>query len=162
MRRVVTTPPDLDLPPEGFIISSLDRFPDSFVSGSMVRHSGWGEVTLNDRKNRLKHKSDAYLQTLLRLCYETKPPEFVYRDFLFYTIPGSKREVKIETGIIDIETPTEVIEVKVGKQWKHALGQALAYSVTTNKSPVVALTGTVEQVAIDTIKRLGVKVLTLG
>lgn len=38
-------------------------------------------------------------------------------------------------GRIDVETKTEVIEVKAEKDWKAGLGQALAYSFVTRKRP---------------------------
>lgn len=41
---------------------------------------------------------------------------------------GAKREVKTPAGNIDILSSTELIEVKYKKQWKAAIGQALAYS----------------------------------
>lgn len=37
-------------------------------------------------------------------------------------------EVETESGFIDLLTDTEIIEIKVGKQWKHAVGQILIYS----------------------------------
>ena len=42
---------------------------------------------------------------------------------------GGEIEVKTKTGFIDLLTETEIIEIKSGKNWKHALGQILAYSI---------------------------------
>ena len=53
----------------------------------------------------------------------------------------SRTEVIIESGIVDILTPDKVIEVKKADNWKHALGQTLAYSAELHKAPCVALIG---------------------
>jgi hypothetical protein len=44
-------------------------------------------------------------------------------------LDGAKLEVSTPVGRIDILTNDEVIEVKRYASWKHALGQAIAYSV---------------------------------
>jgi hypothetical protein len=38
-------------------------------------------------------------------------------------------EVETESGFIDLLTEKEIIEIKNGKNWKHALGQILIYSL---------------------------------
>jgi hypothetical protein len=38
-------------------------------------------------------------------------------------------EVETEVGYIDLLTDDEIIEIKDGKFWKHALGQILSYSI---------------------------------
>lgn len=38
-----------------------------------------------------------------------------------------QREVKTPVGLIDILTPTKLIEVKKAKKWKDAIGQLLGY-----------------------------------
>ena len=53
-------------------------------------------------------------------------PESVYRDILAKKLNGSV-EVVTPVGIIDVLTKNEIIEVKVSKRWKDALGQILAY-----------------------------------
>lgn len=45
-------------------------------------------------------------------------------------LTGGEREVRVETGIIDVLTPTQVIEVKHVSEWKHAVGQVLIYSLS--------------------------------
>lgn len=40
---------------------------------------------------------------------------------------NSRNQVVTDVGIIDILTPTEIIEVKAAKSWKSALGQVLVY-----------------------------------
>ncbi len=53
--------------------------------------------------------------------------EKVVRDRLAATIPGSQIEVATESGRIDILTPSEVIEVKQVRRYKHAMGQVTSY-----------------------------------
>lgn len=48
---------------------------------------------------------------------------------LVAVLTNAQTEVATEYGLIDILTPTELIEVKVAPKWKHAIGQVLAYSV---------------------------------
>ena len=40
---------------------------------------------------------------------------------------GGEMEVHTNFGYIDLLTETELIEIKVGNNWKHGLGQLLAY-----------------------------------
>ena len=49
--------------------------------------------------------------------------ERVIRDNLAARIPGSQTEVPTLTGRIDILTPSQIIEVKNVKNYKHAIGQ---------------------------------------
>ena len=41
---------------------------------------------------------------------------------------GGKAEVLTPAGLIDLLTPTQVIELKLAKNWKEAIGQILVYS----------------------------------
>lgn len=50
-------------------------------------------------------------------------------------------EAPCRIGKIDILTNTEAIEIKPTKNWKHAVGQALTYGISTNKSPRIHLYG---------------------
>ena len=43
------------------------------------------------------------------------------------SLVGGESEVETPAGFIDVLSETEVIEVKYYKQWKHGLGQVLAY-----------------------------------
>lgn len=47
---------------------------------------------------------------------------------LAQTLNG-KTEVQCKTGVIDILTKSEIIEVKKAKEWKHAIGQVLIYQL---------------------------------
>ena len=42
---------------------------------------------------------------------------------------GGEIEVSCDTGYIDLLTDTEIIEIKYGRDWKHAVGQLLIYSL---------------------------------
>ncbi len=42
---------------------------------------------------------------------------------------GGEIEVETDDGFIDLLTETEIIEIKNGKNWKHAVGQILIYSM---------------------------------
>lgn len=42
---------------------------------------------------------------------------------------GGEIEVETDSGIIDLLTETEIIEIKSGKNWKHAVGQVLMYAI---------------------------------
>jgi hypothetical protein len=53
--------------------------------------------------------------------------EAEYRDRLAAKLKG-KTEVQTPNGRIDVLTKKEVIEVKCAPDWKHGLGQVLAYS----------------------------------
>jgi len=54
--------------------------------------------------------------------------EFKVRDALAAAYPGSRIEVPCSSGIVDVLTDKELIEVKRAPMWKAALGQVLAYS----------------------------------
>jgi hypothetical protein len=54
--------------------------------------------------------------------------ERVIRDNLAAKIPGSKIEVPTLTGRVDILTPSQIIEVKTVRKYKHAIGQVSSYS----------------------------------
>lgn len=55
---------------------------------------------------------------------------------------NGKREVPVPCGRIDIVTDSLIIEVKTVKQYKHAIGQVLCYSLyKPNRRPAIALFG---------------------
>lgn len=62
------------------------------------------------------------------------------RDLLAERFNGQV-EVMTKFGRCDIVTESSCIEVKYYKQWKSAIGQAVAYGIAENKKPVVALFG---------------------
>jgi hypothetical protein len=75
--------------------------------------------TINE--SSVRHRSDGYIHAT-----DTNNPEAEVRDRLADDING-RVEVKCSTGIIDILTDTDIIEVKCAKNWKHAVGQILIY-----------------------------------
>ena len=62
-------------------------------------------------------------------------------------------EIKEERGIIDVLTDTKVIEVKKVENWKHALGQVIAYSVDTKKEPWIYLFGDTDEEQRNMIRK---------
>ncbi|WP_052710505.1 hypothetical protein [Azospirillum thiophilum] len=64
-------------------------------------------------------------RTLTRLSPVQR--EAYYRDQEALRI-GAKREVRCGSGWCDLLSSSEIVEVKEGRHWRHALGQALAYS----------------------------------
>ena len=68
--------------------------------------------------------------------------ERAYRDFEAARIQG-QIEVPMGGGRCDILTETEIIEVKTWENWRHALGQVLAYGFhVPNCSKRIHLFGT--------------------
>ena len=56
-------------------------------------------------------------------------------------------EVRLESGIVDVVTRDEIIEIKKASLWKHALGQILAYAFEPecrNKNKRIHLFGSVK------------------
>lgn len=143
--------------PEKVISDTISKFPPRTRPGEMKSFNQGYKFT----KSLLLGYSDSYLQTLLRVLYEPLSPEYCYRDFLYHTIPNSRIEHRITSGIIDLVTPTQVIEVKKSQNWKHALGQALSYAFEMNLLPAVALIGSIPQIAHDTLAYYQVEIIEL-
>ena len=56
---------------------------------------------------------------------------------------GGEREVKVATGIVDLVTDTQIVEVKEASSWKHSFGQILSYApFFQTKEKVLYLFGT--------------------
>lgn len=80
--------------------------------------------------------------------------EHTIRDALSVRLGGTT-EVVAEHGIIDVVTPTEVIEVKYVKKYLHAIGQILGYSETfPDKTRRIHLFGSVEELTPDLLMRV--------
>ncbi|AUF82158.1 hypothetical protein TetV_066 [Tetraselmis virus 1] len=62
-----------------------------------------------------------------KLTKQKRTLESTVRDRLAKQLVGSRIEVPCSSGLIDIVTPTEIIEVKRAPLWKAAMGQILAY-----------------------------------
>lgn len=96
------------------------------------------EIEQNDQKWKSIDGGLSMQQALLRRTNTWKamesvekerPPEVsecsVRNDIA--SVVGGEIEVETPVGFIDVLSSTEVIEVKYYKQWKHGLGQVLAY-----------------------------------
>lgn len=123
-----------------------------------IHVSKWiGEWRLYSRENE-----DRFQQALS----EIQPSESVkiesqIRDELLKELGGTA-EVTTPAGFIDLLTEEKLIEVKVGNNWKHALGQALSYSIYyPDKKKYIYLFGEVENKAVieRTCETYGVKVV---
>ena len=52
---------------------------------------------------------------------------------------GARTEVAVTSGRVDLVTAEHAIEVERAEKWKHAIGQALWYSLETNRAPGIIL-----------------------
>jgi len=69
-----------------------------------------------------------------------KGRERKFQEELAVKLEDAEMEVACETGIIDILTPNFVVEVKVAKSFKHAIGQVIVYGLEYPKArQVIAL-----------------------
>ena len=75
---------------------------------------------------------------------------------------NAKTEVKTKNGYIDVLTKDKIIEIKECSDWKHALGQIMAYSIYYPKREKVIYLFNVNE-DLDEIKKTclfyGVKVV---
>ena len=80
--------------------------------------------------------------------------EHAIRDALSARLEGTI-EVVAEHGIIDVVTPTEVIEVKYAKKYLHAIGQILGYSETfPDKTRRIHLFGSEKELTTSFLARV--------
>ena len=80
--------------------------------------------------------------------------EHVIRDALSARLGGTI-EVVVEHGIVDVVTPTEIIEVKHAKKYLHAIGQILGYSDTfPDKARRIHLFGSDEEMSTALLARV--------
>ena len=86
--------------------------------------------------------------------YSSDLMEQKIRDELCVKLNG-KKEVKTDVGYVDILTDDTIIEIKHISNWKHALGQVLAYSheLPTYKKKIY-LFGENNKVSIDAVKNV--------
>ncbi|MGB3405603.1 MAG: hypothetical protein WBA77_23175 [Microcoleaceae cyanobacterium] len=90
--------------------------------------------------------------------------ERTIRDRLAVQLPGSQTEVPTLTGRIDILTPSQIIEVKTVRQYKHAIGQVISYShYYPNHEKCIYLFGKVSkqqrQLIVEECKNVKVRVV---
>lgn len=80
---------------------------------------------------------------LTAYCSQFRGTESLYQSKIHYEI-GGQREVKTPVGIIDVLTDKHIVEVKEAKDYKHAIGQVICYSLyKPNRQKVIALFGKV-------------------
>ncbi|MBN3899506.1 MAG: hypothetical protein HWQ41_30840 [Nostoc sp. NOS(2021)] len=129
-------------------IDILEDFVPAFLLRAMVfKQLGMDDDAIEDLFTSLLIKPDydparyelaqTYLQLAEKILAQTdsnwiksnKPSqdEKWFRDKLANEI-GGETESYTPNGLIDILTSSEIIEVKSGRNWKHALGQILVYS----------------------------------
>jgi hypothetical protein len=132
MNRVIKLPLSVHfsvaMTPESVTVGMLEGITSSSRSRRPYNKAKWAYTTIYDPLGKLNHLSDSRIQTILCLMYDKNCREYIYRDYIADNFKGSKVEVIIESGIVDVLTPDMVIEVKRAENWKHALGQVLAYS----------------------------------
>lgn len=80
-----------------------------------------------------KNLNNTNMQSYVKKINELEPDsnsyeEAIIRDRIAAHLNG-RTEVRCEVGVIDVMTADRIIEVKKAIRWKHAMGQALAYSV---------------------------------
>lgn len=84
--------------------------------------------------SKVRHKHGYYFATseiaerYLKYVPRNRGLECAVRDVLSVRNPAGQTEVHTRVGYIDLLLPTAVVEVKSLANWKHALGQVLAYS----------------------------------
>lgn len=108
-----------------------------------------GEIQHNDRKWKLIKGGSLIQQALLKETEYVEPvqktprvSECLVRNNLASMV-GGQVEIETPAGFIDVLSDKEVIEVKYYRQWKHGLGQVLAYPLLTKRLHLFAHTGDV-------------------
>lgn len=165
MNRVIKLPQSVHLgvamTPDNITVSRLERFTSGNQARKPYNKAKWLYTTVYDPYGKLNHLADSRIQNLLCLMYDKNCKEYIYRDFIADNHKGSRVEVIIESGIVDVLTPDAVIEVKKAENWKHALGQALAYSKELHKRPSVALIGQVSAISRKILSAYEVDIIDL-
>jgi hypothetical protein len=87
----------------------------------------WMEEWIDYKKeNEIKFYHELYNMKEYLLVSESKEKVIQLR---LQKELGGQIEIKTENGFIDLLTDTEIIEIKIGCNWKHAVGQILMYSL---------------------------------
>lgn len=71
-----------------------------------------------------------FKQVASHMIDSSSKQEAIIRDRVAAGIPGSKVEVRCDTGFVDIETPAQIIEVKRDRNYKGAIGQIIVYGLS--------------------------------
>ena len=61
-----------------------------------------------------------------------------YADYI-QTLMGGEREVSVQSGRVDLLTPVVAYEIEWANKWKDAVGQAIWYSLQTERQPGIIL-----------------------
>lgn len=80
---------------------------------------------------QIKENEEKYLYEIYNIKddnLENNKKEYQIQQRLHEEL-GGQIEVETEVGYIDLLTDAEIIEIKDGKCWKHAVGQILSYSI---------------------------------
>ena len=166
MDRVIQLPLEahigVSMAPRAQVTHMLSQHTQSHSRRKAYSKSDWLYTDVFDPENKLNHLSDSRIQTLLILLFGRNIKEYVYRDYLTDNIPGARSEVIINSGVVDVVSPDRVIEVKKSENWKHALGQSLAYAAELNLKPCVALIGRLHPVSQKIFQRYGVDNIQLN
>ena len=75
-------------------------------------------------QSNLKNEEE-YKESLSSITPET---DKIYKEAKLASLYSGKTEIVTKFGKIDVLTDNMIIEIKIFKHWKHALGQILAYS----------------------------------
>ena len=92
-----------------------------------------GEIQQNDRKWKMIKGGSLIQQALLKETKFVEPVQKAQRVSECFvrnnlaSVVGGQVEIETPAGFIDVLSDKEVIEVKYYRQWKHGLGQVLAY-----------------------------------
>ncbi|VWC02469.1 hypothetical protein [Burkholderia lata] len=102
------------------------------VGGHLVEHFRQLRDARLDSKVRHKHgyyfATSEIAERYLKYVPRNRGLECAVRDVLSVRNPAGQTEVHTRVGYVDLLLPTAVVEVKSLTNWKHALGQVLAYS----------------------------------
>lgn len=125
-------------------VRKLD-FTNNFISENFVGSSYTDSRGKAQPMYILTVQAKDYL--LARMSNIRKPKNLIEKEIIYelHNYFGGEMEVIIPAGRIDLITDDSIIEVKEINNWKHAIGQVLAYkeSLSSDKEPVIFLFGEV-------------------
>ncbi len=98
--------------------------PENFLKYVVEKLISPPDFLRSEKASQPKHKANT--KTTTRTPYPPSQGESWYRDKLAKSL-GGQTEVQTVDGRIDVLTAREIIEVKIARNWKHALGQILVY-----------------------------------
>jgi hypothetical protein len=120
-------------------------------------------IWIEEWKNHTVENNDLYSASLINIIPDDDG-DSIEKEIqlqLFNDSPGAQMEVETPAGFIDLVIGNEIIEIKTGINWKHALGQVLAYSCSGDFKPIIYLfdyDSIDKQLVINTCSKFKVKV----